>query len=104
MERSNWKLFVGIWRASVLAIVLGIALMVHGQQQPPSVTRPSSSSAQATPRKPISPYASAVGTQTGMKAAVGAITGYVYWDMSGFRVPATCQGLAVQVSTVTKAP
>jgi hypothetical protein len=84
-----------------LATLLVISGNVIGQQQPPSVSHPSASSAQATPRKPGSPYGSAVGTATNMKPASGAITGFVYWDMSGIKTPSSCQGLGAQVSTVT---
>src|SRR6266851_9168338 len=85
---------------AALAILLGISGNAVGQQRPPSVPHASTSSVQVTPHKATSPYASAVGTQTGMKVAQGAITGYVYWDMSGFKAPSSCQGLSAQVSTV----
>src|SRR6266436_2633344 len=86
---------------ATLAILLGLSGNVIGQQQPPSVSHPSASSVQVTPRTPGSRYGSAIGTQTGMKPASGTITGYVYWDMSGIKVPSSCQGLSAQVSTVT---
>jgi len=84
-----------------LAILLAISGNVIGQQQPPSVPHASTSSVQVTPRTPGSRYGSAVGTLTGMKPALGVITGYVYWDMSGIKAPSSCQGLSAQVSTVT---
>ncbi len=84
-----------------LAILLAISGNVIGQQQPPSVPHASTSSVQVTPRTPGSPYGSAVGAQTGMKPALGVITGYVYWNMSGIKAPSSCQGLSAQVSTVT---
>ncbi len=90
-----------IGELATLAILLGISGNAVGQQQPPSVPHASTSSVQVTPRTPGSRYESAVGTQTGMKVAKGAITGYVYWDMSGFKAPSSCQGLSAQVSTVT---
>src|SRR5258708_29141700 len=86
---------------ATLAILLAISGNVIGQQQPRSVSHPSTSSVQVTPRTPSSRYGSAIGAQTGMKVAKGAITGYVYWDMSGFKAPSSCQGLSAQVSTVT---
>src|SRR5438045_3860044 len=85
-----------------LAILLAISGNVIGQQQPPIVPHPSASSVQVTPRTPGSRYGSAIGTQTGMKPALGVITGYVYWDMSGIKAPSSCQGLSAQVSTVSK--
>ena len=84
-----------------LAILLAISGNVIGQQRPPSVPHASTSSVQVTPRTPGSRYGSAVGTLTGMKPALGVITGYVYWDMSGIKAPSSCQGLSAQVSTVT---
>src|SRR5437899_1690577 len=85
---------------ATLAILLAISGNVIGQQQPPSVSHPSASSVQVTPRTPGSRYGSAIGTQTGMKPASGTITGYVYWDMSGIKAPSSCQGLSAQVSTI----
>src|SRR5258708_39852191 len=90
-----------IGELATLAILLAISGNVIGQQQSPSVPHPSASSVQITTRTPGSRYGSAIGTQTVMKPALGVITGYVYWDMSGFRPPSSCQGLSAQVSTVT---
>src|SRR5258708_25502778 len=90
-----------ILELATLAILLGLSGNIIGQQQLPSVPHPSASSVQVTPRTPGSRYGSAVGTQTGMKPALGVITGYEYWDMSGIKAPSSCQGLSAQVSTVT---
>src|SRR5258707_13461589 len=90
-----------IGELATLAILLAISGNVIGQQQSPSVSHPSASSVQVTPRTPGSRYGSAIGTQTGMKPASGTITGYVNWDISGIKVPSSCQGLSAQGSTVT---
>ena len=90
-----------ILELATLATLLTISGNAVGQQPPPSVPHASTSSVQVTPRTPGSRYGSAVGTLTGMKPALGVITGYVYWDMSGIKAPSSCQGLSAQVSTVT---
>lgn len=84
------------------AIVISASIAACSQQQPPTVTRPTASSAQATPRKTNSPYGSAIGTQAELKRASGAITGFVYWQMSVLQPQADCQGLTVKVATVSK--
>ena len=85
-----------------MAIVMSASLAAYSQQQPPTVSHPTASSAQVTPRTTISPYGSAMNTQTGMKVAAGEITGFVYWQMSVLQPQADCQGLTVKVTTVTK--
>jgi hypothetical protein len=85
-----------------MAIVMSASLAAYSQQQPPTVSHPTASSAQVTPRTTNSPYGSAMNTQTGMKVAAGEITGFVYWQMSVLQPQADCQGLTVKVTTVTK--
>ena len=85
-----------------MAVVMSASLAAHSQQQPPTVSHPTASSAQATPRTMNSPYGSAMHAETGMKTAAGAITGFVYWQMSVLQPQSDCQGLTVKVATVTK--
>lgn len=89
-------------RLAVIVILVSASVVALAQQQPPTVTRPTASSAQATPRKANSPYGSAVGTQARLKPAAGAITGFVYWQMSVLQPQSDCQGLTVKVVTVSK--
>src|SRR6267154_4535101 len=88
--------------ATLATMLLSLSVSVMGQQQPPTVTRPSASSVQVTPRGTASPLGSATNATTGMKPAVGAITGFVYWQMNVFQPQADCQGLTVKIVTVTK--
>ena len=89
---------------SLYATALLLCATINAQQQPPRVTGPATSSAQATPRSQNSPYGSAVGVQTNLKVASGSITGLVYWDMSStqYKLTSPCQGLTVTVSTISK--
>src|SRR5258708_5397081 len=88
--------------ATLSTMLLSLSVSVLGQQQPPTVTRPSASSVQVTPRGTASPLGSATNATTGMKPAVGAITGFVYWQMNVLQPSSTCQGLTVKVVTVSK--
>lgn len=88
--------------ATLATMLLSLSVSVMGQQQPPTVTRPSASSVQVTPRGTASPLGSATNATTGMKPAVGAITGFVYWQMNVLQPSSTCQGLTVKVVTVSK--
>jgi hypothetical protein len=97
-SRPAWN----IQTLSFLAVVMSVSLAAYSQQQPPTVSRPTASSAQATPRTMNSPYGSAMNSGTEMKTAVGAITGFVYWQMSVLQPQSDCQGLTVKVATVTK--
>jgi hypothetical protein len=106
---NDMKPAVGIaWilkAVSATTVLLNMAGIVTAQQQPPVVTHPSTSSAQATPRSTgSSRYGSATAAQTNMKVAAGTITGYVYWDMSSaqYKLSSPCQGLTVSVSTIGK--
>src|SRR5215472_5209745 len=90
---------------SATMVLLNMAGIVTAQQLPPVVTHPSTSSAQGTPRSTgSSPYGSAAAAQTNMKVAAGTIAGYVYWDMSSaqYKFSSPCQGLTVNVSTMSK--
>ena len=87
---------------ALVAVVLTTSATMLGQQQPPVVTHPSTSSVQVTPRTTASPLGSATNATTRMKPAVGAITGFVYWQMNVFQPSSTCQGLTLKVVTVTK--
>src|SRR5262249_31066138 len=84
--------------------VLAACVAAKAQQQPPTVTRPSASSVQATPRRASSPYGSAAAAQTNMKVAAGTITGLVYWDMGSaqYKLSSPFQGLTVKGSTISK--
>ena len=88
--------------ATLVTMLLSLSASVMGQQQPPTVTRPSASSVQVTPRGTASPLGSATNATTVMKPAVGAITGFVYWQMNVLQPSSTCQGLTVKVITVSK--
>src|SRR5215469_7688138 len=106
---NDMKRVVGIARilkaVSAAALLLNIAGIVTAQQQPPVVTHPTTSSAQGTPRSTgSSRYGSAAAAQTSMKVAAGMIAGYVYWDMSSaqYKLSSPCQGLTVNVSTISK--
>ena len=88
---------------TVLAVMLlGTSATVIGQQQPPAVAHPSTSNVQGTPRRTASPLGNATNTITGMKPAVGAIGGFVYWQVNVFQPQSDCQGLTAKVATVTK--
>ena len=89
---------------SAATVLLNMAGIVTAQQQPPVVTHPTTSRAQGTPRTGSSPYGSAAAAQTSMKVAAGTIAGYVYWDMSSaqYKLSSPCQGLTVNVSTISK--
>ena len=86
----------------VIAVLLLSAFPIVGQQQPPTVTRPSASSVQVTPHGTASPLGGATNATTGMKRVAGAITGFVYWQMNVFQPSSTCQGLTLKVITVSK--
>ena len=100
--KSNSRPGGNIRTLGFAAIVISVSIAAYSQQQPPTVTRPTTSSVQATPRKTTSPYGSAVGTQARLKPAAGAITGFVYWQMSVLQPQSDCQGLTVKVVTVSK--
>ena len=89
---------------SAATVLLNMAGIVTAQQQPPVVTHPTTSRAQGTPRTGSSPYGSAAAAQTSVKVAAGTIAGYVYWDMSSaqYKLSSPCQGLTVNVSTISK--
>ena len=89
---------------SAATVLLNMAGIVTAQQQPPVVTHPTTSRAQGTPRTGSSPYGSAATAQTNVKVAAGTIAGYVYWDMSSaqYKLSSPCQGLTVNVSTISK--
>ena len=92
---------VKVFRLATLATMLITAcLSAVAQQQPPTVTRPSGSSAQATPKTSPSPYGSAANAATGVKLPSGSITGFVYWQMNVFQPQSDCQGLTVKIITV----
>jgi len=105
---NNMKRAVGIaWilkAVSAATVLLNMAGIVTAQQQPPVVTHPTTSRAQGTPRTGSSPYGSAAAAQTSVKVAAGTIAGYVYWDMSSaqYKLSSPCQGLTVNVSTISK--
>jgi len=105
---NNMKRAVGIaWilkAVSAATVLLNMAGIVTAQQQPPVVTHPTTSRAQGTPRTGSSPYGSAAAAQTSVKVAAGTIAGYVYWDMSSaqYKFSSPCQGLTVNVSTISK--
>src|SRR5438034_7705250 len=84
------------------AAVLSNCVALIAQQQPPTVTRPSGSSVQVSPRSGPSPYGNVSSPATGLKLAVGSITGFVYWQMNVLQPQSTCQGLTVKVVTVSK--
>ena len=86
----------------MIALLVLSAFPAVGQQQPPAVSRPSTSSVQVTPRGTASPLGGATNAVTGMKPAVGAITGFVYWQMNVLQPSSSCQGLTVKVVAVTK--
>jgi hypothetical protein len=88
--------------ASLSALLLTLVAEVVAQQQAPTVTHPSASSVQVTPRTTTPSRGGAVGTQTNLKIPAGTITGYVYWDMDGFQPSSSCRGLTVQVGTLSK--
>jgi hypothetical protein len=95
--------FVRTLELTVLSVVLlSSSAIVVGQQLPPTVTHPSTSNVQVSPQREPSPYGSAANTATGMKRALGAITGFVYWQMNVLQPQADCQGLTVKVVTVSK--
>ena len=83
-----------------LLVMSLISATMFGQQQPPAVSRPSTSSVQVTPRPATSPYGNVPATQ--LQRAQGTITGYVYWQMNVFQPNSTCQGLSLKVVTVSK--
>jgi hypothetical protein len=88
--------------ATVATMLLICSATVIAQQQPPAVSRPTASSVQVSPQSGPSPYSSAANTATGMKPALGSVTGFVYWQMNVLQPQSTCQGLTVKVATVTK--
>src|ERR1700687_4537342 len=95
--------FVRTLEPTVLAVVLlSSSTIVIGQQRPPTVTHPSPSNVQVSPQRGPSPYGSAANTATGMKPTLGAIAGFVYWQMNVLQPQSDCQGLTVKVATVTK--
>lgn len=100
--KSNSRSRINLQRLTIIAMLVSAPVVVLAQQQPPTVTRPTASSAQATPRKTNSPYGSAIGTQVNMKQAAGTITGFVYWQMNVLQPQSDCQGLTVKVITVNK--
>lgn len=100
--KLNSKSITSVQRVAVIAIAVSASVVALAQQQPPTVTRPTTSSVQVTPRKTNSPYGSAIGTQVNMKQAAGAITGFVFWQMSVLQPQSDCQGLTVKVVTVNK--
>lgn len=83
----------------VAALLSGSGALV-GQQQPPVVTHPSSSSVQVSPHQGTSPYGNAANAATGVKLPAGSITGFVYWQMNVFQPQSDCQGLSVKIITV----
>jgi hypothetical protein len=85
----------------MIALLVLSAFSAVGQQQPPAVSRPSTSNVQVTPRGTASPLGSATNAVTGMKPAVGTITGFVYWQMNILQPSSTCQGLMLKVVTVS---
>ena len=87
---------------TVIAALLLSALPAAGQQQPPTVSRPSTSSVQVIPRGTASPMGAATNGVTRMRPAVGTITGFVYWQMNILQPSSTCQGLTLKVVTVSK--
>lgn len=92
-----------IFEAALLtAIVAGSVAAATGQQKP-VVGHPTASSVQITPRSTTLPPGSTVPTQSGMQGPVGAISGFVYWNISAahYRLTAPCQGLTVSVSTIS---
>jgi microsomal dipeptidase-like Zn-dependent dipeptidase len=93
---------VRVLQVVAVAAVLCNCVALIAQQQPPAVTHPSASSVQVTPRRTASPLGNATNAITGMKPAVGAITGFVYWQMNVLQPSSTCQGLTVKVVTVSK--
>jgi hypothetical protein len=97
-SRPAWK----IQKLGFLAIAMSASVAAYSQQQLPTVSHPTASSAQATPRTTTPPHGSAMNTGSGMKTAAGAITGFVYWQMSVLQPQSDCQGLTVKVATVTK--
>ena len=86
----------------MIAVLLLSAFPTAGQQQPPTVSRPSTSSVQVTPRRAASPVGGATSAVTGMRPAVGTITGFVYWQINILQPSSTCQGLTLKVVTVNK--
>src|ERR1051326_1657774 len=86
----------------MIAVLLLSAFPTAGQQQAPTVSRSSTSSVQVTPRGTASPMGAAANVVTGMKPAVGTITGFVYWQMNILQPSSTCQGLTLKVVTVNK--
>jgi hypothetical protein len=84
------------------AVLLSISSTMIGQQQPPAVSHPSTSSVQVTPRQAPSPYGNAPNPGIGVQRAQGAITGFVYWQLNILQPQSNCQGLTVKVATVTK--
>jgi hypothetical protein len=86
----------------VIAVLLLSGFPIAGQQQPPAVSHPSTSSVQVTPRQAPSPYGNAPSPAMGVQRAQGTITGFVYWQMNVFQPSSTCQGLTLKVITVTK--
>src|ERR1051325_7855546 len=86
----------------MIAVLFLSAFPTAGQQQPPTVSRSSTSSVQVTPRGTASPMGAAANVVTGMKPAVGTITGFVYWQMNILQPSSTCQGLTLKVVTVNK--
>lgn len=95
--------FVRTLELPVLAVVLlSSSAIAIGQQQPPTVTHPSTSNVQVSPQRGPSPYGSAANTATRMKLPSGTITGFVYWQMNVFQPQADCQGLTVKAITVSK--
>src|SRR5690348_12351613 len=83
-------------------VVLTAPATMIGQQPPPVVTHPSTSSVGVTPRTTASPLGSATNATTRMKPVVGTITGYVYWQMNVLQPSSSCQGLTLKVITVNK--
>jgi hypothetical protein len=88
---------------TVLAVVLlSSSAIVIGQQQPPTVTHPSTSNVQVSPQRGPSPYGNAPNPAVGVQRAQGAITGFVYWQMNVLQPSSSCNGLTVKVVTVSK--
>ena len=83
----NSKSITSFQRLGVIAILVSASVLTLAQQQP---------------RKATSPYGSAIGTQAEIKRASGAITGFVFWQMSVLQPQSDCQGLTVKVITVNK--
>lgn len=84
-----------IYKLTALLLMSVTPATLTGQQHPPNVRRSSSPSVQPAP-------AAATNAITGMKPALGTITGFVYWQMNVFQPSSSCQGLTLKVVTVNK--